>query len=154
MSLGITCTLDPLESMCPPRGVSCPSTHHIHRQSMSIPKNVSVSQYGGNVNNTMRTFLEQKPTLCVCFSGQYRSIYCTYIHLYRVHIYVHVLELLVHLTCWSQCVHHEASPHIHLYRVHIYVLELLVHLTCWSQCVHHEVCPAPPLITFTNRAFQ
>ena len=82
--------------MCPPRGVSCPSTHHIHRQSMSIPKNVSVSQYGGNVNNTIRTFLEQKPTLCVCLSGQYRSIYCTYIHLYRVYIYVHVLELLVY----------------------------------------------------------
>ena len=55
-----------------PRGVSYPSTHHIHRQSMSIPKNVSVSQYGGNVNNTIRTFLEP---LCVCLSGQYRSIY-------------------------------------------------------------------------------
>ena len=63
--LGITCTLDLLESMCPPRGVSCPSTHHIHRQSMSIPKNVSVSQYGGNINNAIRTFLEQQPTLCV-----------------------------------------------------------------------------------------
>ena len=48
----------------------------------------------GNVNNTIRTFLEQKPTLCVCLLGQYRSIYCTYIHLYRVDIYVHVLELL------------------------------------------------------------
>ena len=69
VSLGITCTPDLLESVCPPRGVSCPSTHHIHRQSMSIPKNVSVSQYGGNVNNTIRTILEQKPTLCVCLSG-------------------------------------------------------------------------------------
>ena len=40
VSLGITCTPD--LSMCPARGVSCPSTHHIHRQSMSIPKkNVS-----------------------------------------------------------------------------------------------------------------
>ena len=70
VSLGITCTLDLLES---PRGVSCPSTHHIHRQSMSIPKNVSVSQYGGNVNNTIRTFLEQKPTLCVCLLGECTS---------------------------------------------------------------------------------
>ena len=32
VSLGITCKPDLLESMCPPRGVSCPSTHHIHRQ--------------------------------------------------------------------------------------------------------------------------
>ena len=71
--LGITCTLDLLESMCPPRGVSCPSTHHIHRQSMSIPKNISVSQYGGNINNAIRTFLEQQPTLCVCLSGEYRN---------------------------------------------------------------------------------
>ena len=76
--LGITCTPDLLESMCPPRGVSCPSTHHIHRQSMSIPKNVSVSQYGGNVNNTIRTFLEQKPTLCVCLLGEYTMAHCTY----------------------------------------------------------------------------
>ena len=73
-----TCTPDLLESMCPPRGVSCPSTHHIHRQSMSIPKNVSVSQYGGNVNNTIRTFLEQKPTLCVCLLGEYTMAHCTY----------------------------------------------------------------------------
>ena len=78
VSLGITCTPDLLESMCPPRGVSCPSTHHIHRQSMSIPKNVSVSQYGGNVNNTIRTFLEQKPTLCVCLLGEYTMAHCTY----------------------------------------------------------------------------
>ena len=80
VSLGITCTPDLFESMCPPRCVSCPSTHHIHRQSMSIPKNVSVSKYEGNVNNTIRTFLEQKPTLCVCLSGQYRSICILYIH--------------------------------------------------------------------------
>ena len=64
--LGITCTPDLLESMCPPRGVSCPSTHHIHRQSMSIPKNVSVSQYGGNVNNTIRTFLNRRVS-CIAF---------------------------------------------------------------------------------------
>ena len=49
----------------------------------------------GNVNNTIRTFLSQKPTLCVCLLGHYSSIYCTYIHLYRVDIlYVRVLELL------------------------------------------------------------
>ena len=74
VSLVITCTPDLLESMYQPLGVSCPSTHHIHRQSMSIPKNVSVSQYGGNVDKTIRTFLEQKPTLCVCLLGEYINI--------------------------------------------------------------------------------
>ena len=83
-----TCTPDLLESMCPPRGVSCPSTHHIHRQSMSIPKNVSVSQYGGNVNNTIRTFLEQKPTLCVvCRVSTEAYIAMAHCNLYRVHLY-------------------------------------------------------------------
>ena len=72
--------------MCLPRGVSCPSTHHIHRQSMSIPKNVSVSQYGGNVNNTILTFLEQKPTLCVCLSGQYIQKHILYIHTFVQYI--------------------------------------------------------------------
>ena len=63
VSLGITCTPDLLESMCWPQECVLPlhsshsPTEHVHTY-----KNVSVSQYGGNINNT---FLEQKPTPCV-----------------------------------------------------------------------------------------
>ena len=60
------CQYECVHAVCP----APPLITFTDRACPYLQKNVSVSQYGGNINNT---FLEQKPTPCVCLLGRYRK---------------------------------------------------------------------------------